>query len=236
MTPAAQEHLRQLDLEPGCRIDEVRKAFRTLSFIWHPDRQPEQYVDLAQAKLQRINDAHEFFSSQPEALDTEGICEALESKPETHTGNYKVHKASCVRCQGSGLVASEVGSKGEFEHSECEVCRGTGQVVVDDRNLCKCCMGEGLNPKLSPEDRESWIETEMLSRGWFDRHLNPLEYKRLWLRYHQEHMVCSSCHGSGYFFYKPDERKNERRQDSAADFLRDLVEDFDGRQKDRRKA
>jgi RecJ-like exonuclease len=124
---------------------------------------------------------------------------------------------------------------GKFEHEDCSVCLGSGKMVVDERNLCKCCMGEGLNPDLSPEDREAWIDVEFQKRGWFDRHLNPNEYKRLWLRYHREHMVCSSCEGAGYFFFRPDSRKEERRLSSPADFLRDLNDTEEGRREDRRK-
>ena len=232
----AEQHLNQLDLEPGCDIDDVKKSYRSLSFIWHPDRQPERYSTLAKAKMQRLNAAHAYFCSNPEMLADDDVEKIADCESEKEEPGYRAYSASCVRCHGSGLVAKEIGRVGQFEYEDCCVCKGSGKVVIDERNLCKDCTGAGLDPSLSSSDREEWIEAELQKRGWFDRHLNPLEYKRLWLRYHKEHLICSSCNGSGYFFYRPDERKGERRMSSAADFLRELGKSGEYRKKERRKA
>jgi hypothetical protein len=232
----AEQHLNQLDLEPGCDLDEVKKSYRSLSFIWHPDRQPERYSTLAKAKMQRLNAAHAYFCAQPEMLADDDVEKMVECQTKEDNASYRAHSSSCVRCHGSGLVAKEIGRVGQFEYEDCCVCKGSGKIVIDERNLCKDCTGAGLDPSLSSSDRERWIDGELQKRGWFDRHLNPLEYKRLWLRYHKEHLICSSCNGAGYFFYRPDERKGERRTSSAADFLRELGEGGEFRKKERRKA
>jgi hypothetical protein len=227
-------HLHQLDLDIGSSLDDVRQAFRTLSFIWHPDRQPATYTDLAKSKIQRINAAYEWINKNPDVLQEAPKELAPEPSPSAEAQAYKAKTSKCIRCHGSGLVAVEVNWKGEFEHETCEICDGRGKIVVDHRNQCKDCAGEGLNLNIDPKERSQWIETQMANLGWFDRNMNPNEYKRHWLQFHRERGICSSCKGSGFFYHRPDIRRNERRVDSAADFLHVLQKKPEFRRQDRR--
>ena len=71
-------HLHQLDLDVGCTLDELRKAYRHLSFIWHPDRQPENYADMAKTKIQNINHSYTWLINHVNEL--QGIASEIKSK------------------------------------------------------------------------------------------------------------------------------------------------------------
>ena len=72
MTLDPQPYLKTLGLDPGASRDDVKKAFRDLSKVWHPDRFAED-PDLQQKageKLQAINDAYQHlkcYEPQPDA-------------------------------------------------------------------------------------------------------------------------------------------------------------------------
>ncbi|HUO85392.1 MAG TPA: J domain-containing protein [Thermoanaerobaculia bacterium] len=67
MRPTA-DHYRLLDLQPGASDDEVRRAYRELVRVWHPDRfgQDPTLRERAEEKLKRINEAYRIISSSPE--------------------------------------------------------------------------------------------------------------------------------------------------------------------------
>ena len=51
-----------LDLEPGASIENVKKAFRELSHIWHPDnhvKKPEDIQARAEEKFKEISQAYQ---------------------------------------------------------------------------------------------------------------------------------------------------------------------------------
>ncbi len=57
-------YYQRLDLDLGASQDAVNQAYKDLAFIWHPDRIPEDNPRLkekAQAKLQELNEARQFF-------------------------------------------------------------------------------------------------------------------------------------------------------------------------------
>jgi preprotein translocase subunit Sec63 len=60
MTADPLTHLKTLGLESGASREEVKKAFRDLSKVWHPDRFAEDPALQKKAgeKLQAINDAY----------------------------------------------------------------------------------------------------------------------------------------------------------------------------------
>lgn len=61
--------LAQLDLAPGVTLDDVRKAYRELALIWHPDKVPTQVQDRATRKFTQLNAAYEWLTGHPETLD-----------------------------------------------------------------------------------------------------------------------------------------------------------------------
>ncbi len=58
---ATRDHYRTLELEPGASEEEVRRAWRDLTKVWHPDRfgNDEQLRRRAEEKLKAINEAYD---------------------------------------------------------------------------------------------------------------------------------------------------------------------------------
>lgn len=72
MTADPLTHLKTLGLEPGASREEVKKAYRDLSKVWHPDRFAEDPAlqQKAGEQLKAINDAYrhlQFYEPQPNA-------------------------------------------------------------------------------------------------------------------------------------------------------------------------
>lgn len=236
MNDQIRRHLSQLEGHPGIELDDLKKNFRRLSFIWHPDRQPEEYRELTEEKMRKINEAYEFFEKHPDALQR--ITQEEEKKEYSifsDSSNYEVTPLDCPRCDGSGHISVDVDALGRFVNETCPVCGGEKVILVDTRNSCGDCKGTGSRQHLHDSDREDWIDKEMRKRGWLERNINPIAYKRTWLRYQREVSDCPSCSGAGYFYYRKDLRKGERRSESPLDFLHEL-QGVEQRDQDRRKA
>ena len=60
--------LLSLDLAPGASIDDVKKSYRELALIWHPDKVPDRVKDRATAKFTEINEAYQWLVRHPEKL------------------------------------------------------------------------------------------------------------------------------------------------------------------------
>jgi len=65
------EAYRTLDIEPGASLEEVKKSYRELVRVWHPDRftHDPRLQKKAQEKLKQINLAYEI------------ICKSKAEKP-----------------------------------------------------------------------------------------------------------------------------------------------------------
>jgi hypothetical protein len=61
MTDRYHKHYRALELNPGAPLDEVKKAYRLLVKVWHPDRfiNDQSLQQLAHQKLVGINQAYD---------------------------------------------------------------------------------------------------------------------------------------------------------------------------------
>jgi len=238
MSHPSKLHLQQLDLKPGASLLELRKAYRDLTLIWHPDRQPEHLKARAQEKLIAINEAYQFFLSFPEALnfttdDSDDFFSSINRPKLDSPFEVKVVKKECIRCHGSGKVAVDVNWKGSFVHETCKICKGRGIVFVDPRHECKDCNGDGLNSKITHEERQVWIDSKLKTNEWWKRNLNPIIYKKLWLKFHHDHLICGTCRGAGYQLFKHDFRKQERRLECETDYLHHISHS-EQRNKDRR--
>jgi hypothetical protein len=60
MTMDPRRAYRVLGLAPGAPLDEVKRAYRDLAQVWHPDRFPpdSRLKQKAENNLKRINEAH----------------------------------------------------------------------------------------------------------------------------------------------------------------------------------
>lgn len=72
MTADPIPHLRTLGLEPGASLEDVKKAFRDLSKVWHPDRFGEDPAlqKKAEDQLKAINDAYRQLQDYQPELDS----------------------------------------------------------------------------------------------------------------------------------------------------------------------
>lgn len=62
-----EECCRLLDVKAGCPPEELRRAFRRQTMLWHPDRFPqgsELYAE-AQERIKAINEAHAYLQAHP---------------------------------------------------------------------------------------------------------------------------------------------------------------------------
>lgn len=70
MDDTTNKALHALDLAPGASLDDVKKSYRELALIWHPDKVPDRVKDRATAKFTEINEAYQWLVRNPENLRT----------------------------------------------------------------------------------------------------------------------------------------------------------------------
>ena len=70
MDDTTNRALHALDLAPGASLDDVKKSYRELALIWHPDKVPDRVKDRATAKFTEINEAYQWLVRNPENLRT----------------------------------------------------------------------------------------------------------------------------------------------------------------------
>ena len=58
MNPKTLDALTMLDLKPGATLQDVKKSYRELALIWHPDKVPDQVKERATNKITKINEAY----------------------------------------------------------------------------------------------------------------------------------------------------------------------------------
>ena len=68
MDDTTNRALHSLDLAPGASLDDVKKSYRELALIWHPDKVPDRVKDRATAKFTEINEAYQWLVRHPENL------------------------------------------------------------------------------------------------------------------------------------------------------------------------
>jgi len=82
-------HLNTLGLEPGASREDVKKAYRDLSKVWHPDRFSEDPTlqRKAEEQLKAINDAYcELRSYEPSAAPA-GFRSDMRPHPRRNMGD-----------------------------------------------------------------------------------------------------------------------------------------------------
>ncbi|MEE2710016.1 MAG: J domain-containing protein [Gemmatimonadota bacterium] len=72
MDNRTQETLAVLDLAPGAGMEDVKRAYRELVLIWHPDKVPEQVKERATRKFQRLTEAYRWLTQNPSVLEHSG--------------------------------------------------------------------------------------------------------------------------------------------------------------------
>lgn len=90
MEPNIDRLYEILDIPKNATIPEIKKAYRQMTFIWHPDRIPANNLELkekANEQLKRINHAYSQIISIAEADSTLSISNSIDKpqKPTKHT-------------------------------------------------------------------------------------------------------------------------------------------------------
>ena len=110
--------LSTLDLVPGASVEEVKKSYRELALIWHPDKVPAQVKDRATTKFTEINEAYQWLVRNPDRLKasaTFGSSSTRQSPPryrsargssEGRAGGARTDRARTGASSQSGSGAS----------------------------------------------------------------------------------------------------------------------------------
>mmetsp|Transcript_11244 Transcript_11244/g.35859 ORF Transcript_11244/g.35859 Transcript_11244/m.35859 type:complete len:389 (-) Transcript_11244:1817-2983(-) len=83
----ARQHYKTLGLDPGSDFAEVKRAYRSLSRVWHPDKCKED-PDVCVAKFNAIRNAYEHLSAQ-QARESEGWFSREEDAEDDHASEER---------------------------------------------------------------------------------------------------------------------------------------------------
>ena len=78
--------LSTLDLVPGASVEEVKKSYRELALIWHPDKVPAQVKDRATTKFTEINEAYQWLVRNPDRLKASAAFRFIFHPADRHPG------------------------------------------------------------------------------------------------------------------------------------------------------
>lgn len=146
-----------MGIERTATPEQVRAAFRRLSFEFHPDRNPGNH-DAAEI-CQMINEAYEILSD-PEArraYDAALVGEFPEGAPQ---GGVTVHEVLEGLGAMTGLFMEAMARSKKpttpVPKGACPVCRGKGMITLELGPLalekgCETCQGSGRQAK--PKDQ-----------------------------------------------------------------------------------
>jgi curved DNA-binding protein CbpA len=103
-----------LNLKPGTGIESIRKRYKRLAMVWHPDRMPDNKEMRASAEdeLQKINNAKDIleahFKNEHAENDTCNCKPVVENpKPETNAETEPVNERARAREQEAERVYEE---------------------------------------------------------------------------------------------------------------------------------
>ncbi|MDE2848439.1 MAG: J domain-containing protein [Gemmatimonadota bacterium] len=134
MDDTTNRALHSLDLAPGASLDDVRKSYRELALIWHPDKVPDRVKDRATAKFTEINEAYQWLVRNPENLRESSstgssyrTTSQRQSPPRYRSSSQSYHtRAEYSRSGASGSGASGPGASGRTGASWTDASSGAG--------------------------------------------------------------------------------------------------------------
>ncbi|MDM8538743.1 J domain-containing protein [Desulfobacterales bacterium HSG17] len=109
--------LAVLELKPGVTYKEVKSAYRDLSTVWHPDRQPDRLQSRATAKLTEINLAYEWLTKNQNKLSK---LSAKTVKPTAGSSIRSILK--CSKCNTRNRIDTDLKSGVYFRKYTCRAC------------------------------------------------------------------------------------------------------------------
>lgn len=150
------QYYQELGLEPGCSIQEVKSAYRSLSLKYHPDKGGDS------SRFCAIQEAYRHLSSDLEAND--GCVPQQESYNDSFMGMLwsalsVASKFARNKIKNSVLrVHVDVYVEDIFNHGcvmipvvktiACATCKGTKCASYSAGKVCTRCSGNGLNPMI----------------------------------------------------------------------------------------
>ena len=91
MDDTTNRALHSLDLAPGASLDDVKKSYRELALIWHPDKVPDRVKDRATAKFTEVNEAYQWLVRNPDNLRMPSSSSQRQSAPRYRSSSQSSH-------------------------------------------------------------------------------------------------------------------------------------------------
>ncbi|MXY50171.1 MAG: DnaJ domain-containing protein [Gemmatimonadetes bacterium] len=129
MDDTTNRALHSLDLAPGASLDDVKKSYRELALIWHPDKVPDRVKDRATAKFTEINEAYQWLVRNPKNLrrsSSTGSPYRTTSQRQSPPRYRSSSQSSHTREEYSRSGASRPGASGRTGASRTDDSSGTG--------------------------------------------------------------------------------------------------------------
>ena len=147
-----REALRLLHLDEGCSQEQLRRAYRDLVKVWHPDRfqSDAQLRAKAERTLQSINEAYALLQSRTTSPASASASTDSDNEPESATArpDYRAAAGRATAAKGRAVCAPSRARGGD----RCSGGRGLGAT----RN---CAMGSGTNAGLGRRRGRSGRDT-----------------------------------------------------------------------------
>ena len=148
--------IETLELQPGCSEEDVRDSFRRLSFLYHPDKHPNNKE--AEESFKKISNAYEIIRKDPSILkkdiitsnsgDTIYVEMDITIEDLYFDRKKSINIKKIVPCQ----ICSGFGTK-DIDNGLCDLCKGTGKIdnkilgMLKKKSICSCPSCNGLGVK-----------------------------------------------------------------------------------------
>lgn len=162
-----------LGLAPGASAHEIKRTFRRLAMLWHPDRNPDPH---ALEHFKALRAAYESLLAKLTSIPQDDEAQDADDERDDEASAPR----GADRCQDINLTIEAAFFGGERtveleSNGDCAACAGSGEEVLRHTRLCASCHGTGRihgRHGLAPC-------RHCAGRGYLTR------------------QACPSCHGSG---------------------------------------
>lgn len=155
MDDTTNRALHSLDLAPGASLDDVKKSYRELALIWHPDKVPERVKDRATAKFTEINEAYQWLVRNPENLrvsSTTGTSYRSTSQRQSPPRYRSSSQSSHTRTEYSRTGASSHTGSGASADPAVQRVRQAARCILTDTRA-----GLYIYPDINPDRAANFV-------------------------------------------------------------------------------